>query len=206
MRDVDIALCLAVDASSSVDHDEFGLMMGGLAEAFRDPAVAGAAAGGARGAAAVAVLLWSGPGAQAVVVPWMLVADAEGAAALAEAVDAAPRLVPPGATALGEGLTAALRLLAEFSADAAREVVDVSGDGAGNAGIPSAPVRDAAVAAGVVINALAVVNEEPDLAAHYAAQVIGGPGAFVMECRDYADFVEAIRRKLVRELRGALTA
>ncbi|HEY8614097.1 MAG TPA: DUF1194 domain-containing protein, partial [Roseomonas sp.] len=114
MRDVDIALCLAVDASSSVDHDEFGLMMGGLAEAFRDPAVVEAATGGPRGAVAVAAILWSGPGAQAVAVPWMVLADAEGAAALAEAVDSAPRLVPPGATALGEGLRAALRLLAEF--------------------------------------------------------------------------------------------
>lgn len=206
MRDVDIALCLAVDASSSVDHDEFGLMMGGLAEAFRDPAVAGAATGGPRGAAAVALLLWSGPGAQAVAVPWMPLADAAGAAALADAIDAAPRLVPAGATALGEGLAAALRLLAGFPGEAARQVVDLSGDGAGNAGIPSAPVRDAGVSAGVVINALAVVNEEPDLPAHYAAQVIGGPGAFVMECADYADFAAAIRRKLVRELRGALTA
>ena len=204
MRDVDIALCLAVDASSSVDHDEFGLMMGGLAAAFRDPAVAAAAAGGARGAAAVSVLLWSVT--QEVAVPWMIVADADGAAALAEAVDAAPRLVPPGATALGEAMRAALGLLAAFPGEAARLVIDVSGDGAGNAGIPSAAVRDAAVRAGVVVNGLAVVNEEPDLPAHYATEVIGGPGAFVTACADYADFAEAIRRKLVRELRGALTA
>jgi hypothetical protein len=206
MRDVDIALCLAVDASSSVDHDEFGLMMGGLAAAFRDPAVAEAARGGPRGAAAVAAILWSGPGAQDVAVPWMVLADADGATALADALDAAPRSVPASATALGEGLAAALRLLAGFPGDAARQVVDVSGDGAGNAGMPSGPVRDAAIGAGVTINALAVVNEEPDLPAHYAAQVIGGPGAFVMQCADYADFAEAIRRKLVRELRGALTA
>jgi len=85
-------------------------------------------------------------------------------------------------------------------------VVDVSGDGAGNAGIAPGPVRDAAVAAGVTVNALAVVNEEPDLPAYYAAEVIGGPAAFVMECTDYKDFAGAIRRKLVRELRGALTA
>jgi len=205
MRDVDIALLLAVDASSSVDHDEFSLMMGGLAGAFRDPLVAEAATSGPRGAAAVAAVLWSGPGAQAVAVPWMLLAGAEDAAALAEALDACPRLVPPGGTALGEGLRAALRHLAEGPA-ATRQVIDLSGDGAGNAGIPSAPVRDAAVSAGVTINALAVVNEEPDLPAHYAAEVIGGPGAFVMACRDYADFAEAIRRKLVRELRGAMTA
>ena len=204
MRDVDIALCLAVDASSSVDHDECGLMMGGLAEAFREPEGAAAAAGGPRGAAAVCVLLWSVT--QEVAVPWTLVADASSAGALADALDAAPRLVPPGATALGEAMRAALGLLAAFSGQAARSVIDVSGDGAGNAGLPSAPVRDAAVRAGVTVNGLAVVNEEPDLPAHYAAQVIGGAGAFVMECADYADFAEAIRRKLVRELRGALTA
>jgi hypothetical protein len=206
MRDVDIALCLAVDASSSVDHDEFGLMMGGLAAAFRDPGVAAAAIGGPREAAAVALLLWSGPGSAEVAVPWMLVEGAAGAGALADAVDDAPRLVPAGTTALGEGMAAALRLLGEFTADAARQVLDVSGDGAWNAGIPPGPVRDAGVGAGVTINALAVVNEEPDLPAHYAAQVIGGPGAFVMECADYAAFTEAIRRKLIREFRGALTA
>jgi hypothetical protein len=81
-------------------------------------------------------------------------------------------------------------------------VVDVSGDGAGNRGRASGPVRDVAVAAGIVINGLAVVNEEPELVAHYAAEVIGGPGSFVMECADYADFAEAIGRKLVREMRG----
>ncbi|MEI6162257.1 MAG: DUF1194 domain-containing protein, partial [Roseococcus sp.] len=102
----------------------------------------------------------------------------------------------------GEGLVAALTLLGRCPAAAARQVVDVSGDGAGNRGRPSGPVRDLAVAAGVVINGLAVVNEEPDLLAHYAAEVIGGPGSFVMDCAEYADFSEAIGRKLVREMRG----
>jgi hypothetical protein len=58
------------------------------------------------------------------------------------------------------------------------------------------------VAAGVVINGLAVVNEEPDLVTHYAAEVIGGAGSFAMECADFTDFAEAIGRKLVREMRG----
>ncbi|WP_426956230.1 DUF1194 domain-containing protein [Muricoccus radiodurans] len=206
MRPVDLALCLAVDASSSVDHDEFGLMMGGLAAAFRDPAVLAAATGGPRGAVAVCVLLWSGRGAQEVAVPWTPVEDAATAAGLADALDDSPRLVPAGATALGEGMAAGLAQLAAFPGDAARSALDVSGDGAWNAGPPPGPVRDAGVAGGVTINALAVVNEEPDLPAHYAAEVIGGPGAFVMECPDYAAFAEAIRRKLIREMRAAPTA
>ena len=36
---VDLELVLAVDISSSVSRDEYELQMGGLAAAFRDPAV-----------------------------------------------------------------------------------------------------------------------------------------------------------------------
>ena len=205
-RPVDVALCLAVDVSASVDFDEFGLMMGGLANALREDAIVAAATAGPRGAAAVCLLQWSGPGAQALVVPWTRVDGVAAAAALADAVDAAPRLAAPGATALGEGMVAGLGLLAAFPAPAERLVLDVSGDGAGNTGRPSGPVRDLGVAAGVTINGLAVLNEEPDLLTHYRAEVIGGPGAFAMSCGDYGDFAAAIARKLLRELRGVLTA
>jgi hypothetical protein len=67
-------------------------------------------------------------------------------------------------------------------------------------------VRDIGAAAGVTINGLAVLNEEPDLLEHYEAEVIGGPGAFAMSCADYADFADAIARKLFREIRGTLVA
>lgn len=204
MEAVDLALVLAVDVSASVDFDEFALMLGGLAAAFADPAVIAAAASGPRGAVAVAALFWSE--AQEVALPWTRLASAEEGTAIAAALLAAPRLPRAGATALGEGLVAALTLLGRCPAPAARQVVDVSGDGAGNRGRASGPVRDVAVAAGVVINGLAVLNEEPDLLQHYAAEVIGGPGSFAMPCADYADFAEAIARKLVREMRGPALA
>jgi len=200
MDPVDLALVLAVDVSASVDYDEFGLMIGGLSAAFLDADVIAAVTGGRLGAVAVAALFWSE--AQDVALPWLRLANAADGALIAEALLAAPRLPRAGATALGDGLVAALTLLARCPAQATRLVVDVSGDGAGNRGRASGPVRDVAVASGVVINGLAVVNEEPELVAHYAAEVIGGPGSFVMECADYADFAEAIGRKLVREMRG----
>ncbi len=206
MRPVDLALCLAVDVSASVDFDEFGLMMGGLANAWREAAVVAAAYAGPRGAVSVSLLQWSGPGARAVAVPWMAVDGAAAAAALADAVDAAPRLPPAGATALGEGMAAGLALLGGYPAPAARLVLDISGDGAGNAGRASGPVRDLGAAAGVTINGLAVLNEEPDLLDHYRAEVIGGAGCFAVSCADYADFAAAIARKLLRELGGVLAA
>ena len=67
-------------------------------------------------------------------------------------------------------------------------------------------MRDFAVLSGVTVNGLAIVNDEPYLEDYYRHHVIGGPGAFVMAAADYQDFVEAIRRKLLRELSPAETA
>ncbi|NGM23318.1 DUF1194 domain-containing protein [Roseomonas stagni] len=202
MDSVDIALCLAMDVSASVSFEEFALMAGGTAAAFRDASVLAAATGGPRRAAAVALLLWSGTGQQDLAIGWTRIADPAGAEALAEAIENAPRLPRPGATALGEGMAAGLATLARCPAEATRTVMDVSGDGRHNQGRDPAPVRDLAVAAGITINGLAILNEEPDLLDHYEAEVIGGPGAFAMECADYIDFADAILRKLRRELGG----
>jgi hypothetical protein len=203
---VDLALALAVDVSASVDFHEFGLMIGGYAAAFRDAELAARLTSGAHGAAAVAMLFWSGPGARDLAVPWTRVASEAQAAALAEAIDHAPRIVPAGATALGEGLAAAAALLARCPYPAARRVIDVSGDGSNNAGIPVSAGRAAALALGATVNGLAVVDEEPDLEDYFRDQVIGGPGAFVIRAEDYAAFAEAIRRKLYREAVGPVVA
>jgi len=207
MDPVDLALALAVDVSASVDFDEFGLVIGGYAAAFRDPGIQAACTAGSRGALTVALIFWSGvTPAPEVAVPWTRIADAGEAERFAAAIEAAPRLPLPGATALGSGMAAGLGLLARCPAEATRLVLDVSGDGRHNQGQPPGPVRDIGVAAGITINALAVLNEEPDLLAHYRAEVIGGPGSFAMDCPDYAAFADAIRRKLARELEGVLLA
>lgn len=200
MGPLDLALVLAIDVSASVDYDEFAFMVGGLAGAIEHPSVIGAIAAGRHGAIALAALFWSE--AAEVAVPWTRVADALDAQRFAEALSDAPRLPRPGATALGEGMASGLALLAVAPGEPRRMVLDVSGDGRGNRGRPAAAMRDLAVASGVTVNALAIVNEEPDLLATYANEVIGGPGAFAMECPDYAAFAEAIRRKLLREIRG----
>lgn len=207
MQAVDMALCLAVDVSASVDFEEFGLMVGGYAAAFRDEGVVAAAIAGPQRGIAVAMLFWSGARDRPeVAVPWMRLGSAAEAAAVAAEIESAPRLPQGGATALGNGMAAGLALLAQCPAPATRLVMDVSGDGRNNAGRPPGPVRDIGVAAGITINGLAVLNEEPDLLDHYREEVIGGPGSFAMACQDYLAFAEAIRQKLWRELRGALVA
>ena len=55
-------------------------------------------------------------------------------------------------------------------------------------------------AAGITINGLCILHEEPDLLNSYTNDVIGGPGAFAVICKDYPEFGAAMRRKLTREL------
>jgi hypothetical protein len=120
--------------------------------------------------------------------------------AFADAVDNMPRTVRPGLTAIGEALLGALTLLAHAPASARRSVVDVIGDGRSNDGIAPGPVRDRMAAAGITINGLCILHEEPDLLHFYATEVIGGPDAFAVTCTDYPDFAAAMRRKLAQEV------
>jgi hypothetical protein len=203
---VDLALVLAVDVSASVDYDEFGLMIGGYAAAFRDAELVARATAGQNGAIAVALLFWAGPGARDLAVPWTRISDAAGAEGLAAAIEAAPRALPARATALGEALVAAAALAMRCPFPPSRRVIDVSGDGPANAGIVASAGRDAAGALGITVNALAVVHEEPELEAYYAAEVITGPGAFVQRAESYDDFADAIRRKMLREVGASLIA
>jgi hypothetical protein len=85
---------------------------------------------------------------------------------------------------------------------ATRRVIDVSGDGANNDGRPVTEARDAAVAAGVTINGLPIVEVEPDLEKYYRENVIGGSDAFVVVARDTASFGQAVLRKLLVEVAG----
>ncbi len=201
----DLALVLAVDGSASVTYEEFGLMAGGLAAALRDPEVMSGLTGGRAGASLCALLLWSGAGAQEILVDWTRIASAGEAGAFADEVENVPRVVRAGKTAIGEALLAALTLLSHAPAAATRQVVDVIGDGRSNDGIAPGPIRDRMAAAGITINGLCVLHEEPDLLENYRAEVIGGPDCFALTCSDYADFARAMKQKLTREI-GKLVA
>ena len=194
---VDLALVLALDGSASVTYDEFGLIAGGLAAALRAEDVMAALTQG-RGAL-LALLLWSGRASQAVLVEWTRVATGPDLARFAEAVENVPRAIPAGLTAIGSALVAAAGLLARAPAEATRQVIDLAGDGRNNDGPLPAPIRDRLAGAGITINGLCVLHEEPDLLETYRREVIGGPGAFALACPDYAAFAAAMREKLRQE-------
>jgi hypothetical protein len=197
---VELAMVLAVDGSASVNYDEFGLIAGGMAAALRDPAVAA----GLVGNSVLSLLLWSGAGQQDIITGWTRIATVTDLNAFADDVDNMPRTVRAGNTAIGEALLASLTLLAKVPAIPRRNIVNVIGDGRSNDGIAPGPVRDRMAAAGITINGLCILHEEPDLLQSYTDEVIGGPGAFAVTCREYKDFTEAMRQKLTREIKGPI--
>ena len=97
-------------------------------------------------------------------------------------------------------------------------MIDITGDGTSNQGRLVTEARDAAVGAGAVINGLAITNRKAaatggylamhtnppgGLAQYYRANVIGGPGAFVVQIDDFKSFGDGMMRKLVDEISDA---
>ncbi|MBI2718483.1 MAG: DUF1194 domain-containing protein [Rhizobiales bacterium] len=200
---VDLLLVLAVDASGSVDDGEFALQLGGIAQAFRDATVKAAIAAGPQGRIAVDLEIWADHQVPKDSSGWFVIAAPLDAEAFAARVETTPR-TQNGATGIGEGIAAGLRLIAESGFEAPRRVIDVSGDGRETPAreyvvlLPQA--RAMAYERGVTVNGLAIVNEEPDLLAYYDTAVRTGPGSFAMATPDYRSFAEAMRRKLLREI------
>ncbi len=136
-------------------------------------------------------------------------ADIEAVAAVLEAM---PRQME-GRTDIATAIRFATAAILTNAYEGVRKTIDVSGDGSSDIADPAA-ARDVALAQGITINGLVIHATEYDLGEladielyqHYLRRVIGGPGAFVMEARNYNDFADAIRRKLLREINGPAVA
>ena len=176
---VAVELILATDCSSSVQPEEYTLLVRGVA---------------------VTLVQWSGESMQTQALPWPHVHDKESAAAFTKQVEELPQYMQWGATAIGEALSFSVGLFEDNGFEGVRQVIDVSGDSSSNQGEFPTVVRPLVIAAGVTINGLAVLNDEPNLDKYYKEQVIGGKRSFVERAKDFADFGAAIRRKLIREI------
>lgn len=197
--EVDLLLVLAMDASGSLSDARITLQRRGHAEAVASPRFLDAIRAGEAGAVALTAVEWSDAGRQRQVVPWRRIADAAGARDFAAALLGAPRPIP-GFTSISGAIDYAARLLGEAPFAASRRVIDLSGNGENNDGRPAAAARDAAVAAGITINGLPILDAVPDLDGYFAREVIGGPGAFLVPANDLEGFARAISRKLVMEV------
>ena len=204
-RPVDLELVLAVDASASVSGEEFDLQVHGLAEAFRHRSVVQAIRAAGDLGLAVALVQWADYRQHTLSVDWTVVRDAASARQFAKQIDGVTRAVA-GNTAIGGAIEFAILQLEGNGFTGRRRVIDVSGDGRNNQGPAAWLVRNLAMARGITVNGLAILNEDPTLDRYYVTNVIGGPGAFVMTANDYLAYRLAILAKLVKEINGPATA
>jgi hypothetical protein len=193
-----VALVLAVDVSESVSAGRYMLQREGIARAFESPQLVAAIAAVPGGIEAL-VVEWSDPEKIAITVGWTRIVNRSSAAAFAAAVRAGKRS-SSGLTAIGPALLAAAAAFDYMPEEASHKVIDISGDGMANFGVPPAEVRDRLVERGITINGLAILSEEPWLDEYYRKNVIGGPASFVAVAKDFESFAEAILRKLVQEV------
>ncbi len=207
---VDLELVLTVDVSLSMDFDEQRLQRDGYVEAFRDPQVRSAIQSGARGRISVTYIEWAGAATQLTVIPWTVIDSPEAAEAFATTLEGKP-ISRHRMTSISGALTYSEQALERNPHRGARRVIDVSGDGPNNSGLPVLPVRDALVRKGIVINGLPILLKTggansafdiPNLDAYYASCVIGGTGAFSLPVREKEGFAAAIRQKLLLEIAG----
>ena len=211
-RVVELELVLAIDASTSVNEDEYKLQRTGIAEAFRHPTVLAAIDGLGEEGLAVSIVQWSGARNQQVAVDWTLVNSREAAFELAAKIHAMPRLMT-GFTDIAGAINYSVAELESNNYKGRRLAIDVSGDGTSDRNDP-AFARDQAILKGITINGLVIHSIEYDLGdlarfelrTHYRDRVIGGPGAFLLNAESFKTFAESMREKLYREISGPLFA
>ena len=207
---VDLELVLAVDISGSIDPEEAQLQRDGYVAALTDPALLKAIQGGFLGRIAATYVEWAGAEISVTVANWTVIEDERSARNFAATIARAP-----AHTALWTSIRNAIEFaLPQFESNkfqGTRRVIDISGDGPNNKGGLVTVARDRAIAMGVTINGLPIVNNRPspfgwpamkDLDLYYGNCVIGGPGAFYIVANSFTDFARAIRKKLILEIAG----
>lgn len=206
-REVDVELVLAVDASRSMSPAELEIQRRGYAEALGSTEVIRAIEGGLLGRIALTYVEWAGDGSQRVIVPWTEIATEQQAQAVAAQIvafydDSMRR------TSISSALRYAADSIDTNGFDGLRRVIDISGDGPNNMGIPVQAARDEVLSRGITINGLPLMTMDvlsemwgiPDLDVYYTRCVIGGAGAFVVPVLEWAAFPAAVKRKMVLEI------
>jgi len=207
-RAVDLELVLAADISGSMDLEEAALQRHGFITALRHPDVIATIRRGRLGRIALTYVEWAGRNIQTTMIDWREISDAESANAFADALAEQP-VTTAYWTSISNVITYAAEEFEDNGFAARRRIIDISGDGPNNSGVYVPLARDAALAEGVIINGLPIINDRlgpmgyrpmPALDWYYQDCVIGGQGAFVIVANGFRDFARAIRRKMILEI------
>lgn len=207
LTDVGVELCLAVDGSGSIAHDEFWFQRQAYAEALADPRVLAKIQDGPFGTIAVALMEWGGPDSMHPIVDWTAISDEATARAFGAELMIRPRMAQ-GWNSISNALAFCAAWMQNNDFEGLRQVIDVSGDSGQRGGLPLPVVRERLAEAGITVNGLALNYRSGGMTGpggmalqrHYEEDVIVGPGSFALTVTREEEFVEALVRKFVLEL------
>ncbi len=200
-----LALVLAMDASSSVDDREYKLQMNGMASALLDPEVQLAI--DTIGGMYLASFEWNGRLKQKMIFDWVYLEKGSDAFQLASVLANHERNSTRSPTAIGAALGYAHRLLNKLPVPCSRKVIDVAGDGHNNDGISPDQVYKLYDFSDIQVNGLVIKDfyQSPetfyrDPETYYRDHVMHGAGAFLELAHTFDDFESAMRKKLLKEI------
>lgn len=205
-----LALALALDVSASVDIGEYRFQATGLSRALTSPDVRRAILADTDAPVALMAYEWAGQAEQRVIVGWTMLDSEAAISDVAARIRRHGRTKFLGKTSIGSALIFAEQVFAT-APTCDRRTLDLSGDGKNNTGPEPPALYAAGTLSDVTVNALAVGIEVPidmpgdptfelHLDVYFERQVIRGRDAFVEVAEDYADYENAMTRKLLREI------
>lgn len=201
----DLALVLAMDASSSINAKEYDLQLKGMATALLDKEVTEAIL--SLGGMYMAAFEWNGRTNQKMLFNWSQLNTEADIFALAQALATHERNSEKSPTALGSALGFAHRLFPQLPTQCLRQVVDVSGDGLNNEGITPEKVYALWDFSKITVNGLAIKGSDPlhdnihqDIDHYYRQKVLHGNASFLVIAENFESFEEAMTKKLLKEI------
>jgi hypothetical protein len=205
---VDLELVLAIDVSQSMDFDEHTLQRMGYVDALRHKDVINAILSGPKGRIAITVMEWAGDFDPIDLIPWTVLDSEAAVKTFADRLAKEP-INGEQRTSISNALYSAADRIGNNNIASSRQVIDVSGDGANNAGPPVEDARDAVLKRGITINGLPIMLNKPmqyydidHLDRYYKQCVIGGQAAFIAPVFELKQLAATIRKKLVMEIAG----
>ncbi len=190
-----LALVLAIDVSTSIDAGEYAFQRDGLADALLDTEVVNVLT---RDQVALTVVQWSGANQQAAVLPWRRMLSLAEVQRFSNRVRLMRREYVNSKTAVGSAIEFSLTQFGAVN-DCQRKLIDISGDGASNAGAETSNQSRRAARLGVEINGVAIDIIGNSISEYYRRFVVT-PDGFVMTSTGFSDYPRTIRAKLLREL------
>lgn len=208
---VDIELILAVDVSQSMDDVEQQVQKEAYAEALVSPRFLSVVQEGDYQRISIMYVEWGDVHVQNVVVDWTIIDGLQSAQAVANKIINSP-VIKTQRTSISAMIKFGVDKIENGKYQGVRKVIDVSGDGPNNQGIPMDDIREwlKSTHPDITINGLPLMMPNrgqawqamQNLDKYYEDCVIAGPNRFVMAVTDIGKFKQAVEEKLLNEMVG----